>query len=79
MRALWRRCGGRFLVSGVPRQVRALREPWWGSCLSPSHCVPQVEEALVVLQAHQVTEQTTVNVPDARWVDGGGRNDDRSS
>ncbi|XP_074173529.1 polyadenylate-binding protein 1-like isoform X1 [Rhinolophus sinicus] len=46
---------------------------------SPESLNAKVEEALVVLQAHQATEQTTVNVPEARWVDGGGRNGDRSS
>ncbi|XP_032950080.1 polyadenylate-binding protein 1-like isoform X2 [Rhinolophus ferrumequinum] len=33
---------------------------------SPESLNAKVEEALVVLQAHQVTEQTTVNVPEAR-------------
>lgn len=33
---------------------------------SPESLNAKVEEALVVLQAHQATEQTTVNVPEAR-------------
>lgn len=76
MRALPKRCGGKgILVSSMLRQgqVKALWGPCWGSSLSPSRCVPQVEEALAVLQAHQATEQT-LDVPESRWVgvgDGG--------
>ncbi|XP_016007888.2 polyadenylate-binding protein 1-like isoform X1 [Rousettus aegyptiacus] len=45
---------------------------------SPESLNAKVKEALAVLQAHQATELTKVNVPESRWV-GAGRNGDGSS
>lgn len=67
-----------YLACGGRGRSRLSEDPAGTAALSPSCCVPQVKEALAVLQAHQATELTKVNVPESRWV-GAGRNGDGSS